>query len=108
MAGEIKQENILIWLNLLNKMIQEIVLKTYKDNSRSRVELLNKNGVQAGIHYPIALPLLKAYKYLNNDATGYPVSYSKMNKLLSIPIYPELSQDQMDQVIEELTKAVNI
>ncbi len=49
------------------------------------IRLLNENGVQTGIHYPIALPDLKAFKYMQNyNKPNF--SCTSANTLLSLPI----------------------
>jgi len=60
---------------------------------------LNKNGISTGIHYPTALPFLEAYKYLNHNPDDFPVSYQYQSQILSLPIYPELSNNDQRMII---------
>ncbi|NPD46723.1 DegT/DnrJ/EryC1/StrS aminotransferase family protein [Lentimicrobium sp. S6] len=60
---------------------------------------LTDNGISVGVHYPISLPNLKAYKYLSYNSNDFPVSSSYQKMLLSLPIFPEITQKQQDYVI---------
>ena len=72
-------------------------------NDRDKLsEHLNKNGIATGIHYPIALPNLKAYQYLGYKRNDFPVASSLENKILSLPIFPEITDEQLDYVITKI------
>lgn len=57
---------------------------------------LKANGIETAIHYPTPLPLLPAYAYLNKSEKDFPVAATNRHKILSLPMYPELSTEQMD------------
>ena len=63
------------------------------------LEHLKNQGISAGIHYPIALPNLKAYRYLGYKPSDFPVASAYQNQLLSLPIYPEITREQQDYVV---------
>ena len=67
---------------------------------------LKENGIETGIHYPIALPLLQAYSYLHHSASEFPVAAGQMNKLLSLPMFAELTTQQIEYVCTHLQKAI--
>jgi dTDP-4-amino-4,6-dideoxygalactose transaminase len=54
---------------------------------------LQQHGVSAGIHYPIALPNLAAYAYLNHRPDDFPQATKASGEILSLPMYPELDDD---------------
>ena len=58
-----------------------------------------ENGVQTVINYPVALPFLPAYSRFGHTSWDFPNAYANQSRILSIPIYPELSDSQMDKVI---------
>ena len=60
------------------------------------LQYLKSNGVEAAIHYPAILPLLPAYNYLGYVPGDFPVAYSYQQKILSLPIYPELKSEQVN------------
>ena len=59
---------------------------------------LKTKGVATGIHYPYALPLMPAYKYLGHTASDFPVAYECQDQILSLPMYPELTDEQIAYV----------
>ena len=70
---------------------------------RDRVQArLKESGIDAGVHYPIPLPLLKAYHYLGHRPEDFPVAASYHGELLSLPMFPELSSEQIERVCREL------
>ena len=67
---------------------------------------LKEKGIVTGIHYPIPLPNLQAYKYLYYAAHDFPVSAKYSKEILSLPIYPELSPPQVEYVCSQLINAL--
>jgi dTDP-4-amino-4,6-dideoxygalactose transaminase len=70
------------------------------DRRDNLAEFLKKNEVQTVINYPIALPFLPAYKRFNHQAADFPNAFRNQSELLSLPIYPELTDSQICKVIE--------
>lgn len=69
-------------------------------------ERLAQCGIATGIHYPIALPLLSAYKYLNASAADFPVAAAGMGRILSLPMYAEMNEEKISYVVENLKTAL--
>jgi dTDP-4-amino-4,6-dideoxygalactose transaminase len=65
---------------------------------------LTEAGVETAIHYPTALPFLPCYQHLNFQPADFPVADRYQKSILSLPIFPELQDDSIayvcDQVIE--------
>ena len=59
---------------------------------------LEANGVGCAIHYPIPLHLQKAYAHLGHKAGDFPVAEKAARACLSLPIYPELTDAQIQRV----------
>jgi dTDP-4-amino-4,6-dideoxygalactose transaminase len=59
---------------------------------------LKSCNIETAIHYPTALPNLKAYAYLGHGLEDFPVATAYQSQILSLPIYPELTRSQMDYV----------
>ena len=75
----------------------------YAIRAKRRDELkkfLSEKGVQTIIHYPKALPNLPAYKYLNHKPEDFPVATKFQEEQLSLPIYPELTSEQIHYVCD--------
>jgi len=58
-------------------------------------EHLKVNGIQTGIHYPIALPYLNAYRYLGHSEADFPEAFKASSEILSLPMFPELTEEQV-------------
>lgn len=67
-------------------------------------EHLKSAGIGTGIHYPIALPNLKAYQYLGYEESDFPEATSSSGRIVSLPMYPELTEDQISYVSEQIKK----
>jgi dTDP-4-amino-4,6-dideoxygalactose transaminase len=61
-------------------------------------EHLKQNGIATGIHYPIALPNLKAYAYLGHKEGDFPEASAAAEEILSLPMYPELEPQQIEYI----------
>ena len=60
---------------------------------------LNRNGVGAGVHYPLPLHLQPAYADLGYRRGALPVTEEVAATCLSLPLYPELTDAQQDRVV---------
>jgi dTDP-4-amino-4,6-dideoxygalactose transaminase len=58
-------------------------------------EYLKANGIQTGIHYPIALPYLNAYSYLGHSNADFPEALQASGEILSLPMFPELTPEHI-------------
>lgn len=63
---------------------------------------LKDKSIATGVHYPIALPNLEAYKYLHKFREDFPIASQYQMKLLSLPIYPELTFEQQNYIVSQL------
>jgi len=66
----------------------------------SLIKLLTMKGISTGIHYPIPLHKQPAYSYMSSYS--YPVSEDASTQILSIPLYPELTESQQTSIIEAI------
>ncbi|MCJ8166397.1 DegT/DnrJ/EryC1/StrS family aminotransferase [Pontibacter sp. E15-1] len=62
------------------------------------IKYLSENGVETAIHYPVPLPFMEAYNYLCHTLEDFPVSRDYQSSILSLPIYPEISEEQVTYV----------
>lgn len=58
-------------------------------------QFLKEKNIDTSIHYPVALPNLEAYKYLNVPKEDYKHTDIFQNEILSLPMYAELSEEQI-------------
>ncbi len=71
------------------------------------MEFLKKNDIAVAIHYPKILPLQPAYSRLNHVPEDFPVGSSYQSKILSLPMYPELSEEQINYVVSKIKQFYN-
>ena len=64
----------------------------------SLLEWLRDHGVMAGIHYPIPIHMQEPYKEFAPEG-GLPVTEKVAQEILSLPIYPELTSEQLEEVV---------
>lgn len=67
---------------------------------------LKESGIETGLHYPIPLHMQEAYASRQIPIGSFPVTESGVRKILSLPIFPELSDKQLEYVCECLKKIV--
>ena len=61
---------------------------------------LEKNGVGSAVHYPIPLHLQACYSSLEYEPGDLPESERASREVLCLPIYPELTEEQQQRVVE--------
>lgn len=59
---------------------------------------LAEKGIDTQIHYPTAMPFMEAYAYQNARPEDYPNALALQNEELSLPIYPEMSDEEVAYV----------
>jgi dTDP-4-amino-4,6-dideoxygalactose transaminase len=82
------------------------VYSIQSDNRDFLRSYLTEKGVGTNIHYPIPVHLQKAYM---NDCEGgecLPVTENVAGRLLSLPMFPELTANQIEQVCETIYEAL--
>lgn len=63
---------------------------------------LKEEGIETGIHYPHPLHLQPAFSYLGLGKGSFPRAEEAASKILSLPIYPEMTQEQIRRVVEAI------
>jgi dTDP-4-amino-4,6-dideoxygalactose transaminase len=63
---------------------------------------MSRRGIQCGIHYPIPVHLQKAYESLRLAPASFPIAEKCAQEVLSLPMFPELTTDQVEHVAREL------
>ena len=71
------------------------------DRDKSR-QYLTAQGIGVGLHYPIALHLQQAYLCLGWQPGDFPESEAAAASILSLPIFPHISEEQVDYVCRSL------
>jgi dTDP-4-amino-4,6-dideoxygalactose transaminase len=63
---------------------------------------LNAAGISTMLNYPRALPFYPAYAYLGHKSEDFPNAFANQSRILSIPIYPEMT----DEAIRYVAKSI--
>ena len=71
-------------------------------NRDTLIQRLAERGIATGIHYPVPVHLQKAYSNLGHKKGDFPVSEACADSFLSLPMFPELTEEQVDIVAREL------
>jgi len=76
-----------------------------RTQDRNRIiDLLAKDEIGYGIHYPIPVHLQKAYHPLGYREGSFPVSERCALEFLSLPLFPELAREQIERVAEAVKR----
>jgi dTDP-4-amino-4,6-dideoxygalactose transaminase len=70
------------------------------------LQALAEKDIHCAIHYPIPVHLQEAYKCLGHGEGSFPVAERCAEEFLSLPMYPELTTEQVQCVAEELKSSV--
>ncbi|MBU0484848.1 MAG: DegT/DnrJ/EryC1/StrS family aminotransferase [Proteobacteria bacterium] len=117
--NEARRHNAALYHKLL-KNIKGITLPTQTENclpvyhlfvilvdDRNQVmTALNEKGISAALHYPVPLHRQKAYAEMNLEEGSFPVAEECARKLLSLPMFPELTKEQITYVCESLKEII--
>ena len=110
-----RQENADLYTELL-KDVEEVItpeikkgrshsFHLYVARCRRRDELkeyLEKKGIVTGLHYPVPLHMQKAYAHLGYKKGDFPIAEGFADEILSLPMYPELGEEQIRYVAEQV------
>ena len=76
-----------------------IILSEERDALKAHLESV---GIETAIHYPTPLPLLKAYAAHGYTTSDFPHAAKAAGQMLSLPMYPELSAEQINYIAESI------
>jgi len=65
---------------------------------------LKERGIGSGIHYPIPLHLQKAYTALNYAQGDFPVAEMVADRIVSLPMFPQLTAEQQGRIVDECSR----
>jgi dTDP-4-amino-4,6-dideoxygalactose transaminase len=67
---------------------------------------LQRQGISTGIHYPVPVHLTQAFAHLGYRRGDFPHAERAATEILSLPIYPQITADQQERVVEALAAAL--
>ena len=78
-------------------------LYAIKMRKRDAVQaFLKKRGIETLIHYPIPIPLEKAYQEMGYRRGDFPLTDQWSRKILSLPFFPEMKESEMEEVAQQI------
>ena len=69
---------------------------------------LTDAGIATVLNYSKALPFYPAYAHLGHGPEDFPVAYANQSRILSLPIYPEIPGDAIEEVASQIKNAFNL
>jgi dTDP-4-amino-4,6-dideoxygalactose transaminase len=63
---------------------------------------LTSKGIETGVHYPTPLPFVPAYTGKHHSSSEFPVAVNACREMLSLPLFPEISDDDVAYVAHEI------
>ena len=84
---------------------EKAVYHTFVIQAERRDELsafLAERGIGSSVHYPVPIHLTEAGRELGYPRGSFPVTEAQARAILSLPIYPELSEDKLDLVCDRI------
>jgi len=78
-----------------------VIRTTQRD---AMMQFLEKEGIGTAIHYPTPMPLMPAYAHRGHTAAEFPKAAAASSQILSLPMYPEMTSEQQDQVQKAIAK----
>ena len=72
------------------------------------ISTLAERDIFCGIHYPIPIHLQEPYKFLGHEKGSFPIAERCAEELVSLPMFPELSQEQIERVSHEIKCFVTV
>lgn len=77
------------------------------DHRDELIEKLNSHNIKTGLNYPVSLPFLEAYKNYNHSPKDFPNAFYNQSRILSLPMYPHLTDMQINHVVSILKELQN-
>lgn len=74
------------------------------ENREAMLSKLKEKGVATGVYYPVPLHLQKVYKNLGYKEGDMPVAEYLSHRTFAIPVYPELTEEQVNYIVESITE----
>ncbi len=72
------------------------------------IQMLGERGIATGIHYPVPVHLQAAYANLGHRRGDFPVSEACADSFLSLPMFPELTNQQIEIVAREFKDCLRL
>jgi UDP-2-acetamido-2-deoxy-ribo-hexuluronate aminotransferase len=85
-------------------IFHQYTIKVPAESRKDLKEFLQEKKIPSMVYYPVPLHLQNAYKYLGYKNGDFPVTENLCEIVLSLPMYPELDQEQLDHITSSVLK----
>lgn len=116
---EMRRQNAMLYNDLL-KDVEDVIAPAEMTGARhvyhlyalraaereSLIDYLKEREIHCGIHYPVPLHLQQAYRFLGYNKGNFPVAEKSSAEFVSLPMYPELSREQIEFVVSEIKQFI--
>ncbi|MGT2463859.1 DegT/DnrJ/EryC1/StrS family aminotransferase [Sinomonas atrocyanea] len=90
-----------------NEDVWHLYVVRVPDGRRARVQAaLAEAGIATGIHYPTPVHLTEAFSSLGYGPGDFPVAEAAAEQILSLPMFPHITEGQLERVAEAVAEAV--
>ena len=76
------------------------------ENRYEFMDSMSFYDISTMIHYPYSLPKCEAYSHYNHKESDFPVANSQMDKIVSLPIYSEMTEDMIHHVCNSIKEVL--
>lgn len=117
--GQLRREKAMFYSEKLTELVSDYVtvpiekegnyhvFHQYTIRAERRDELkeyLKANGIDAMIYYPMSLHLQPVFEYLGYNKDDFPITEKATTEVLSLPMYPELKQEDQEYVVKKIAE----
>lgn len=85
--------------NMLSSFHLFVIRTRYRDALQT---FLSRRGIGTGIHYPTPIHLVRSFRFLGYNKGDFPVSEAQSREILSIPMFPELTDQEVTTIIRAI------
>jgi dTDP-4-amino-4,6-dideoxygalactose transaminase len=90
-----------------NEDVWHLYVVRVLEGRRARVQAaLAEAGIATGIHYPTPVHLTEAFSYLGYGPGDFPVAEAAAEQILSLPMFPHITREQVRRVAGAVREAV--
>jgi dTDP-4-amino-4,6-dideoxygalactose transaminase len=80
-------------------------IKDITEEQRDKmIDVINKLGVSVNVHF-VPMPMLTVFKERGYDINDYPVSFDNYSRVITLPVYPQLSDEDIQKIISSVKEA---
>jgi hypothetical protein len=89
------------------QLVESIALLNASSKNWAMIDYITSEGISVNVHF-IPMPMLTVFKNLGYDIKDYPVSYDNYSREISLPIYPQLTQMDLERICMSIEASYKI